>query len=375
MGSFQSSSEFISISASGPDWRSVARQCVEALGQKRSPERPYTIGLLYVSEELASDVDSILTLLRGVTGVEDWFGCAVLGVFSHEGTHLGVPSLSMMLGVMDKSDYAPLGTIPDDWLDSMPPALLHSPADDAALTAALNTYRQTYLVGGVASARAKTHILGGDAPGQASGVAFSPHTGVVVELLRGWTPLHEGVEITACNGNVVQMLDGKPALGVMQHVMDNAAREGLMTSNTGDAEGSGSVHVAFPVTGTDQEDEVIRNIIHVDEAEGTLTLAHMPEEGTRIRFVYRTHETAGADMRARLKAFKNRLSGRRVTGAIYISCIARIDMLDTDMDEVRAFRNALGEVPLTGFYAVGEVARGILRGYSGVLLAFTKEEE
>jgi small ligand-binding sensory domain FIST len=37
-------------------------------------------------------------------------------------------------------------------------------------------------------------------------------------------------------------------------------------------------------------------------------------------------------------------------------------------------RNALGEVPLVGFFAGGEIARDHLYGYTGVLTVFTTRD-
>jgi small ligand-binding sensory domain FIST len=38
--------------------------------------------------------------------------------------------------------------------------------------------------------------------------------------------------------------------------------------------------------------------------------------------------------------------------------------------ELRAIRDALGEVPLIGFFAGGEISNQVLYGYTGVLILF-----
>jgi len=41
--------------------------------------------------------------------------------------------------------------------------------------------------------------------------------------------------------------------------------------------------------------------------------------------------------------------------------------------ELQVIRHALGEVPLVGFFAAGEIAGHQLYGYTGVLTVFTEE--
>lgn len=382
---FCSSSDFVSISATGSDWRSVARECVETLERVQTKGRPFTFGLVYVSEELAGDYESILTLLRSVTAVEEWHGCTALGVFAHDGVHLGLPSLSLMLGTYPDDQWTNLkqfNTV-QEWLPHMPVALTHSKADDFEMDDITMHATGCYHVGGISSARHHSLISNGMRDSHDSPVgslifapdAFASDFGVQVALMRGWIPLHDGLPVTSVTDNVVETIDGRPAWLVMQEVMGRAVKKGMMPDTSIPQEQRGSLHVSFPLTDADQDDDFIRNIISVDEDQGTITLAHMPQEGERLRFVYRDMHTAGADMRENLRQLSKRLYGQEITGAIYISCVARIDMLDTDWDEVKALRSELGAIPLTGFYAVGEIARSRLRGYSGILLAFTKTGE
>ena len=62
---------------------------------------------------------------------------------------------------------------------------------------------------------------------------------------------------------------------------------------------------------------------------------------------------------------------RRMAGAIYVSCSGRGGpQFGGDSAELQLIRRALGDVPLVGFFAGGEIAHHHLYGYTGVLTVF-----
>jgi small ligand-binding sensory domain FIST len=64
---------------------------------------------------------------------------------------------------------------------------------------------------------------------------------------------------------------------------------------------------------------------------------------------------------------------QRVLGAIYVSCSGRGGPhFGGPSAEMQIVRHALGDVPLAGFFAGGEIARHHLYGYTGVLTVFVQ---
>jgi small ligand-binding sensory domain FIST len=64
----------------------------------------------------------------------------------------------------------------------------------------------------------------------------------------------------------------------------------------------------------------------------------------------------------------------RIAGAIYVSCAGRGGPhFGAPSAELQIVRHALGDVPLVGFFAAGEIAHQQLYGYTGVLTVFTRE--
>ena len=65
-------------------------------------------------------------------------------------------------------------------------------------------------------------------------------------------------------------------------------------------------------------------------------------------------------------------AARRILGALYVSCTGRGGPhFGSPSAELKAIQHALGDVPLVGFFAAGEIARHHLYGYTGVLTVFT----
>jgi small ligand-binding sensory domain FIST len=93
-----------------------------------------------------------------------------------------------------------------------------------------------------------------------------------------------------------------------------------------------------------------------DEIESAAALAH---EGA--------HEGAQAPAAAPQPD-----AAAHIRGAIYVSCAGRGGPhFGGPSAELQVLRHALGEVPLVGFFAGGEIARHHLYGYTGVLTVFT----
>jgi small ligand-binding sensory domain FIST len=66
------------------------------------------------------------------------------------------------------------------------------------------------------------------------------------------------------------------------------------------------------------------------------------------------------------------VAARHIVGAIYVSCSGRGGLhFGAPSAELQIVRRALGDVPLVGFFAGGEIAHQQLYGYTGVLTVFT----
>jgi len=183
---------------------------------------------------------------------------------------------------------------------------------------------------------------------------------VVTRLTQGCSPLGPRRAITRCNGNQLIALDDRPALDVFyQDIGERLA---------GDPARLGSqVFAGLPVKGSDTGDYLVRNLTGIDTDKGWLGVGHSVIAGDRIQFCRRDHDAAVKDLKRMLADVKRR-SDSAPRAWLYYACVARgPNLFGSESEELRLIRDELGEFPLVGFFANGEISHDRLYGYTGVL--------
>lgn len=164
--------------------------------------------------------------------------------------------------------------------------------------------------------------------------------------MGGWTPFGPQRLITRAEGNILYEVNGERALDVYRRYLGDQAA-GLPASA-----------LLFPVShqGADGGPSVIRTILGIDEAEGSLTMAGEIEPGGSLRFMQASVERLvnGAEDAAEAA---RRARGDPEALAILVSCVGRkLVMGDRVDEELEAVADTLGPgVKLTGFYFNGEI--------------------
>ena len=122
-------------------------------------------------------------------------------------------------------------------------------------------------------------------------------------------------------------------------------------------------------------DTVVRHLVGVDRQHRVLAIAEQVEPGMRLAFCTRNAEAAQLDLvriATEIRAELESGAAPHMAGALYVSCSGRGGPhFGARHAELQMVRKALGEVPLVGFFAGGEIARHHLYGYTGVLTVFT----
>ena len=122
-------------------------------------------------------------------------------------------------------------------------------------------------------------------------------------------------------------------------------------------------------------DTVVRHLVGVDRQHQVLAIAEQIEHGMRLAFCTRNAEAAQLDLVRIATEIRDELesgAAQHMAGAVYVSCSGRGGPhFGARHAELQVVRNALGAVPLVGFFAGGEIARHHLYGYTGVLTVFT----
>ncbi len=283
--------------------------------------------------------------------------------------------------------------------------------------------RSGYVFGGLAGSRGTSvqFSLGsaGNLSGQGaasgvyfgglSGVAFGPDVGLVSRVTQGAQPVDRERTVTAADGNLVLELDGEPALDVLlrERVISldepGQAMPRLRATLVGltqpepeqdEAAARASTHSAR-LRGQFGAEVMVRHLIGLDPKRRGIAIADVAPVGTRLAFCERNAQAARADLvrvcaevREELEPEELSLStasalasaepdamphpARRIAGAVYVSCSGRGGPhFGSPSAELQTVRRALGDVPLVGFFAGGEIAHHRLYGYTGVLTVFT----
>jgi small ligand-binding sensory domain FIST len=372
---------FRSAHAESEDWRTAVESCIANLGALPPLEaaRAY-LGFIYVTEAMAPRLGVIVEALRASTGVADWAGAAGMGVVGDEADYFEETALAVMVADVPAGSYrllaspdalkraAPEG--PRDDFAGMPLLVLHADASKPNTLERIEEaarISQGYLVGGLTMSRAARHQVAGVVTDSGlSGVLFQPGIGVLTSLSQGCAPIGAVHTVTRAEQNYIFELDDRRALDVLKDDIGEVLARDLRRA-------AGYIHAALPVQGSDTGDYVVRNLVGVDEQHGVVAIAAEVATGDRVMFVRRDSNAARDDFKAMLEKAAKRAGGK-AQGALFISCIARgPNMFGERGVELQMIRDALGDVPLVGMYANGEIFNDRLYGYTGVLTLFVSE--
>jgi hypothetical protein len=165
--------------------------------------------------------------------------------------------------------------------------------------------------------------------------------------MGGWDQFGPDRVVTKSDGNIVHELDGQPALELYKRYLGPHASE-LPASG-----------LLFPLS-IDRGDgvRVVRTIIGVNEAAGTLTFAGEVPENSKARLMKANFDrliegAGGAALRTAETARES-----RPELALLLSCVGRKLVLKQRVEEeIEGVRDILGpQVVLAGFYSYGEIA-------------------
>jgi small ligand-binding sensory domain FIST len=378
-----------------------------------------TLGLLYVTDHYAPYAREILDHLGAeLPEVTDWAGTVGVGIAANNVEYFDEPAMAVMLCDLPTDQYRVFsGVAPLGLGFEAQTGLVHADPetpDLAELIAEMAARTDTgYLFGGLASSRSRTvqfaaggngnirgqGAAGGVFSGGLSGVAFGEGVHLISRVTQGCQPIGRERTITAADGNVILEIDREPALDLLLSELDisldapQSAMPALRATLVGlTAAGTRAVGR----TGSFGADVRVRHIIGLDPVRRGVAIAERIEAGMSMAFCQRHAQAARADLTricaeireelepeemslplatamASREAMSTPSPARRIAGAVYVSCTGRGGAhFGGPSAELQIVRHALGDVPLVGFFAAGEIARHHLYGYTGVLTVFTE---
>jgi hypothetical protein len=165
----------------------------------------------------------------------------------------------------------------------------------------------------------------------------------------GWLPFGPARKVTRCASNVLFELDGQPALDVYKRYLGEHAK---------DLPASGLLF-PFLMLGRDHSDMgLIRTILAVDDASGSLTLAGDIEPEGYLRLMHAGTDALVDGAEAAAEAACDTTANAVQSLALLVSCVGRkLVMGGRVEEEVEAVAMVLGNAAvLTGFYSYGEIS-------------------
>ena len=386
-------------------WAQLASQGARDLGA--------TLGWCYLSDALAHGAESILCGLRQHLPDVAWVGAVGAGVIATGVEYLDEPALAVMLCNLPRDDFRifhgrhPLApahalSLPREGWHAHT-AQVHADGQTPDLPDLLCELAERtdsgYLFGGLSAGQAHSlHLaidphdpaapLGKHDPGALglwhgglSGVAFHARTRLVSRVTQGCTPVGPRREITAADRHLVYELDGQSAL---QCLMDDLGVSTSLHSPRWQHEALPRVRMTLAGLSDAHEtllshgahfgaDGRMRHLVGLDPARQGVALSETVKPGMQLAFCQRNAHAARQDLvricaEIREEFDPSEHPDSRAVGAIYVSCTGRGGPhFGGAHAEAALIAHALGDIPLVGFFASGEIAHHHLHGYTGVL--------
>ena len=370
--------QFLFASAQDNDATTLVRDCLEKIGEIPAEAN---LGFLYATDQLAEHLQAILTRLQQEIPALQWVGTVGMGICSNFQEIYDRPALALMIGAFAKDSFRLLPDFvgdPDnlpreleDWYRSQDFsfALLHgdpsNPKTAGWLDGLANAQVFDFINGGLTSSNGSNPQLAGSlTSGGISGVLFNEQVQISTDHTQGCSPIGPVHQITRAERNIAFTLDQRPALEVLKQDVGEVLAKDL-------AKLGGYIFAALPIPESDTGDYLVRQLLGIDQENQLLAVGDLLEKQERLMFCRRDGNTAQEDMQRMLERISRRIGEQKIRGGIYISCLGRGRyQFGENSEELKMIQQQLGDFPLVGFFANGEIYNGRLYGYTGVLTLF-----
>lgn len=375
----------------------AAAQDIEAQIKSQLPTSPDLL-LLFVSQHAAS-FESLGRMIRSALVPAEMIAVSaesVIGVDQEVERTAGVSAFAISLGGADasiKSFYIS----EDQWQEILTEEESLREQVGAENLRALAMFADPFttpivqLLDACTAAFPNAPVLGGMAsgmkgPGEARlmvnddlhssgvvGVSFAGNIEIDCVVSQGCRPIGETLVVTQSQKNIVEQLDGKPAMLAIEEMIEKlplhdkqlVATGGLQIGSVID-EGKGNYGPG---------DFLVRPLIGVRRESGAILIGDMVRTGQTMQFHVRDAKTADQEMRLLLEGEALLAETNPPIGALLITCNGRgTRMFDMPHHDISLSRQVLGSIPIAGFFAAGELGpvgqKNFIHGHTAALAIF-----
>ena len=232
------------------------------------------------------------------------------------------------------------------------------------------------VIGGMASGGygpGENQVILGRKVFRTGAVAAVIHGGIRVRSVvsQGCRPVGRTFIITKAEQNVILELSGQPAMKQLQEVFATLSPEEQKMVRHG-------LHVGQVISEYldtfGRGDFLVRNVVGADPESGAIAIGDFVRPGQTVQFHIRDAASADEDFRELLLAQRGAREANAL-GALLFTCNGRGTRLFPEPHhDAACVRDALGEIPLAGFFAQGEIGpvggKNFLHGFTASLAIF-----
>ncbi len=373
----------------GPALTQLCQQAEQQMGG----ERPDLVVVFFTSH-FEDDAQVIVQNVVRRYPAAVLVGCSAEGVIGPDSEHERIPAASIMLASLPGVHLTPFhiagqrfGEIEkaEDWIKCVgvdtgkqPSFLFFGDPFTVPTNAALAYFNAAYpgrpVIGGMAS--------GCERPGQAVlimddqihregaiGVAITGPIEIEAVVSQGCRPIGRPLVITKCERNIIHTLGGKPALERLQEIVEDLSPEDTKLARQ--AIFVGCVINEYKETFT-RGDFLIRTLFGIDPNSGAIAVGDEMRVGSTIQFNIRDGVSADQDLRQMLSPHTG---GHAPAGVLLFSCNGRgTRMWSEPNHDVAVVREMCGPIPVTGFFAAGEIGpiggKNFIHGHTASMALF-----
>ncbi|HVT83523.1 MAG TPA: FIST N-terminal domain-containing protein [Phycisphaerae bacterium] len=206
------------------------------------------------------------------------------------------------------------------------------------------------------------------------GVAFTGNIDVHSVVSQGCRGVGDTFVVTKSHHNVIEQLNGQPALAAIEEMVQTLPLQDRLLLQTG------GLHIGRVIDqgkgSYGKGDFLIRSLLEVKRDTGAVAIGDLVRTGQTLQFHVRDAKTADEEMRLLLEG-ETLLSGDSgpPAGALLITCNGRgTRMFDQPNHDVALTRQILGDIPIAGFFAAGELGpvgdKNFIHGHTAALALF-----
>lgn len=362
-----------SASSQLEDPRAAAEQVATAV-QSQLGDSPVDLALVFFSGALAAEGEALAETLRARLSPRCFAAASANAVIAAEREIESGPALTVLAGVLPGVTIHPFILASPLWGDAMSDAaefarhtsgvkqselvlLFGDPFTlpvDRVLAAFHRHAPHRRVVGGMASAATRPNgntLILNDWLSHEGGIAISLGGALRADVVvsQGCRPIGPPLSVTQAEGNLIQTLDGRPALERTEEVLRELSEEEQEQLRHG-------LYLGRPTRGgaSGRGDYLIRNLLGADRKAGAIAVADQVRERERVRFHVRDSKIAREDLELLLAPQE---FDSRAQAALVFTCTGRGREFFGEPDaDVKIVQSALGGgVPAAGLFCAGEI--------------------